>query len=179
MRCLLLILFLSCTMHLHAQVKSIDKYSLEIDSLYRAGKLTEKQYPNMSFCGGSLKGYYHHDKLVYIHTVYGGEMGYYETHYFIRDSVLLKAASFRLEYTPADDMDAYCKKHKLPGGNCDFRGLPKTTELVKRYFTAQDTIVYAKRNGSHVTLSKEEKQQEIGITRDCYPHLLKELSEIE
>jgi hypothetical protein len=48
----------------------------EIDSLFDNGILTKKFYPNMSFCGGGLYGFYYNDELKLIDSKYQGELGY-------------------------------------------------------------------------------------------------------
>lgn len=46
-----------------------------IDSLYRAGDLVQKIYPDMSVCGGSLVGFYRNGDLMLMDANYNGEQG--------------------------------------------------------------------------------------------------------
>lgn len=48
----------------------------EIDSLYDNGILTKKFYPNMSYCGGALYGFYYNGELKLIDSKYQAELGY-------------------------------------------------------------------------------------------------------
>jgi hypothetical protein len=48
----------------------------DIQLLKQNGKLTHFAYPNMSFCGGDLNGYYSGKELVSILSTFGGEFGY-------------------------------------------------------------------------------------------------------
>jgi hypothetical protein len=54
----------------------IEKYAKSIDKLRTENKLVKVFYPNMSFCGGGLNGYYLNKQLVLIDATYGAELGY-------------------------------------------------------------------------------------------------------
>lgn len=58
----------------------------EIDSLNADGMLTKKFYPNMSFCGGALNGFYYKGKLVLIDATYSGELSYTRTKIYLSKS---------------------------------------------------------------------------------------------
>lgn len=75
--CLLLFLLLGYTSTAQFLVPGMSSETQrEIDSLLSANKLQKVNYPNMSFCGGALEGYYFEGKLVYISSTYSGDSGY-------------------------------------------------------------------------------------------------------
>ena len=81
----------------------------EIDSLRSNNMLSELQYPNMSACGGALKGFYYKDQLVLIDATYSGELSY------TRKKMYVSKASFSKiiyqEHFP--EMDKYRKEYPL------------------------------------------------------------------
>ncbi len=54
---------------------TIAAYVKKVDKLVKSGDLDKYFYVNMSFCGGGLYGYYKGDELIFIASVYGGELG--------------------------------------------------------------------------------------------------------
>ncbi|MCB9334921.1 MAG: hypothetical protein H6586_02155 [Flavobacteriales bacterium] len=68
----------------------IDTYQNYVDSLFNKGVLTKRQYPNMSGCGGSLKGYYLDSHLVFIKSTYNAEAGYTSKNIYIENDNALK-----------------------------------------------------------------------------------------
>lgn len=47
--------------------------------------------PMMSYCGGAIEGYYDHNRLVYISSLYGGELATYTSQeVYLRDTVAYK-----------------------------------------------------------------------------------------
>lgn len=70
--------------------KSFQAYILQIDQLRKQGKLKKYFYPNMSFCGGGLYGYYLGDELIYIDATYGADMGYSSKKIYWRNNSIIK-----------------------------------------------------------------------------------------
>ncbi|WP_299114231.1 hypothetical protein [uncultured Winogradskyella sp.] len=62
----------------------------EIDSLFDNGILTKKFYPNMSYCGGGLDGYYYKDELKLIDSKYGAELGFSSKKIYWKGDEILK-----------------------------------------------------------------------------------------
>lgn len=83
--------------------------TIEIDSLYNNGILTEKFYPNMSACGGSLSGYYFDDQLVFIDATYSGELGYTRKKMYLAEKDFSKI--IYQEHFP--EMEKYKRKYPL------------------------------------------------------------------
>lgn len=70
--------------------KSFQAYILQIDQLRKQGKLKKYFYPNMSYCGGGLDGYYLADELMYIDATYGADMGYSSKKIYWRNDSIVK-----------------------------------------------------------------------------------------
>jgi len=67
------------TLQSYGQVDSTQlfkQFASKIDSLKNTGELVKKNYEDMSYCGGSLSGFYKNDELVLIESYYGAEAGY-------------------------------------------------------------------------------------------------------
>ncbi|GAB4154407.1 MAG: hypothetical protein Tsb0033_02360 [Winogradskyella sp.] len=62
----------------------------EIDSLFENGILTKKFYPNMSFCGGGLYGFYYNNELKLIDSKYQAELGYSSRKIYWNGNKILK-----------------------------------------------------------------------------------------
>jgi hypothetical protein len=100
------------------------KYVRSIDSLKNMHQLQESFYPNMSFCGGALYGYYSHDKLVFIDATYGAELGFASTKIYFNDTVI-----YKIIYRQClPDWDKFMKKY--PDAN---------EKLIKKKMTYYDT----------------------------------------
>lgn len=82
---------------------------LEIDSLFNNGILTKKFYPNMSYCGGALYGYYYKDELKIIDSEYGAELGFSSKKIYCNGNKILRI-NYR-EYFPEDGK--YLKNYPL------------------------------------------------------------------
>ncbi|GFD73599.1 hypothetical protein KUL113_30190 [Tenacibaculum sp. KUL113] len=67
-----------------------DFTTTEIDSLLNNGILTKKFYPNMSFCGGGLYGFYYNDELKLIDSEYQAELGYSSKKIYWKGNEILK-----------------------------------------------------------------------------------------
>jgi hypothetical protein len=80
-----------------SQTEFIDAKSKKIDSLFKVKALEEKIFPQMSRCGGSLKGYYLKNELILIHTLYSGPMGFTDTKWYLENGKLFKSVQFGFE----------------------------------------------------------------------------------
>lgn len=86
--------------------KQVDSYVKTVDSLKTSKKLKRYRYPEMSFCGGSLYGYYFDKQLIYIDATFSGELGFTRKQIYLKDTVFYKVI-FQ-EYFP--EWDKYYKK---------------------------------------------------------------------
>jgi hypothetical protein len=95
------------------EVKSKSEYinldNGEIDSLLQNGILTEKMYPNMSACGGSLSGFYYGNQLVFIDATYSGELSYTRKKMYLTETGFSKI--IYQEHFP--EMEKYKKQYPL------------------------------------------------------------------
>lgn len=123
-----MILFFLLTINLCAQnlTKSkIDSFVKNIDSLKTSKKLSRYFYPEMSYCGGSLYGYYFENKLVLIEANNGGEFGNLTSHkMYIKDTTVCKIL-YREHWA---EEDKYSKKY------------PKDEEINEKKLTYSDTL---------------------------------------
>lgn len=152
----------------------IDAYSRQIDAQLANGKLTEKAYPQMSHCGGSLKGYYRNDTLVLIKTDYGGELGSTETSYYIRDSSLLKADRTYKGFIPPADWKKFCEENKDSNGNCNYNLLERedTRTIVK---WSEAVSMRMQNNNKRIPITEQQRATIPAELKDCYSRLLSEL----
>lgn len=155
----------------------INSYVKKVDLLVKTNKLTIKEYPNMSFCGGALTGFYQSGVLIYIKSVYGGAMGATFTSYYLKDDKLLYTYENHSEYIPPKDFDSYCEKHKDKNGNCDFSALKQTQEVFKTYFL-QIPKVFHSIDTKTINLNSKEIEAYILKTTNCLTSLIEELNEI-
>ena len=126
MRATIIILLLFST-KLFGQIPTeleVEKYVNTVDSLKNENQLKKFFYPNMSFCGGALYGYYFQNKLVYIDAIYGGDLCYTSTIVYFKDTSV-----YKLVYRQVwPDWDNFNKKY------------PEASEkLIKRKMTYTDT----------------------------------------
>jgi hypothetical protein len=70
--------------------KEVETYAGSVDSLMAKRALQKYFFPNMSFCGGALYGYYYQSKLVYIDATYAGELGFTNTKVYFKDTTVYK-----------------------------------------------------------------------------------------
>jgi hypothetical protein len=171
----LTVLFVTISLRLVGQSLSgsdVDRYCKEIQSKLDKKELERFFYPDMSYCGGSLYGYYDKNKLVYIDATYGAELGYIQKIYFIKDSVYFKIVE--TNYQPADMVDEYCKTHKTKTGECDFKNMP-FDKIVTTVIFSNNRIVARTKNGKKSELKNTADIIESLI--DCGQIMQKELGE--
>lgn len=122
-----IVLFLLLTMNLYSQTltkSSVNLYVKNVDSLKVIGKLNKYFYPNMSYCGGALYGFYNKDKLVLMEATHGGEFDNFISYkIYLKDSLVYKIV-FRQHI--AED-DKYGKKY------------PKDEQIDEKKLTYSDT----------------------------------------
>lgn len=68
----------------------INQYTRAIDAKRKSNKLQSVDYPNMSFCGGSLHGYFEDSVLVYLTSRFGAEAGYSTKKAYFKDGEVVK-----------------------------------------------------------------------------------------
>jgi hypothetical protein len=68
----------------------IEKYAKQIDKLRTENILLKVSYPNMSFCGGGVDGYYLRGKLVLIEATYSAELGFSSRKMYLKNDTFLK-----------------------------------------------------------------------------------------
>jgi hypothetical protein len=149
----------------------IERYCGQVKLKLDKKELERFFYPNMSDCGGGLYGYYDKGNLVYIDATYGGEYGYIQKTYFIKDKEYYEIIETR--YLPVDQ-DNYCKTHKTKTGDCDSKNMP--------YDKTITTVIFS--TDKVVTISKNKKKVKPTDTKglikdliDCGESMKKELSE--
>jgi hypothetical protein len=149
----LIIIFLTISIRLVGQPSTtddeVDKYCKEIKSKLDKKELDKFFYPDMSYCGGALYGYYDKNKLVYMDATYGAEFGYIQKTYFIKDSTYLKI--IETNYQPADLVDDYCKTHKTNTGECDYKNMPYN-KIITTFVFSEEKIVTRLKNNKKVNL---------------------------
>jgi hypothetical protein len=72
----------------------IEKYAKSIDKLRKDNKLIKISYPSMSFCGGSVYGYYLDKNLVLIDATYYAELGFSSKTIYVEQDNFLKIIYF-------------------------------------------------------------------------------------
>jgi len=172
----LMILLLTISLRLVGQStlagNEVDKYCKEIKSKLDKKELDKFFYPDMSYCGGGLYGYYDRNKLVYIDATYGAEFGYIQKTYFIKDSIYFKIVE--TNYQPADTVDDYCKTHKSKTGECDYKNMPYDKIITTIIFSKKEIVSQMKNN------EKVELKDTTGIVKtliECGEIMRKELGE--
>lgn len=124
-------------------IKRIDKYKTDIDSKLKAKKLTSKEYPEMSFYGGSLTGYYLNKKLVLIQTQRAVEFAFTDIDlYIINDSVVYVTEQNSVIKQP-ENMGDYIEKHTDKNGLTDLSKLPLEVDNDNTYYLKDHKIVAA------------------------------------
>lgn len=71
-------------------LREADSIVINIDSMTQSKLLTKYFYPNMSFCGGALYGYYKEDELIYINSIYSAELGFSSRQVYLYEGKILK-----------------------------------------------------------------------------------------
>lgn len=158
-----------------SQTEFIDAKSKKIDSLFKVNALEEKVFPQMSRCGGSLKGYYLKNELILIHTLYSGPMGFTDTKWYIENGKLFKSVQFGFEYEEPENLDEYCKTHQTANHECDFSALKaKTYRSV--FYDYKKMVSFSKvENNEPFNLTKENQKSEIKLLKSCFKSLVEEL----
>lgn len=159
-------------------VSLINSHVSKVNLLVKANKLTLKEYQNMSFCGGALTGYFQNGELIYIKTVYAGEMGATFTDWYLNNGKIIYMKEVHSEYIPPKDFNDYCKKHHDKNGNCDFSGLKNTEEIHKTYFLQNPKIIHSIDNKT-INLNSEEINNYILNSINCLSSLIEELNETQ
>lgn len=119
----------------------IDKYKADIDIKLKSKKLTTKVYPEMSFYGGSLKGFYSNKKLVLIKSERSVEFSSTDLDlYIINDCVVFVTEQNSVVKQP-EDMDDYIKKHTDKNNITDLSKLPLEVDDDNKYYLKGDKIV--------------------------------------
>jgi hypothetical protein len=169
---LFFILF-SCTVF--GQTEALDTKAKTIDSLFKAKALDEKIFPQMSFCGGNLKGYYLKNELVFIHTIYSGPMGFTDTKWYLENGKLFKSVQFGFEYEEPENLDEYCKTHQTANHECDFSGL-KAKTYRSIFYDYKKMISFSKvENNEPLNLTKAIQKSEMKRFKSCFKSLVEEL----
>lgn len=158
-----------------SQTESIDAKSKKIDSLPKINALEEKVYPEMSHCGGSLKGYYFNNELILLHTIYSGSMGFTDTKWYVENGKLFKSVQFGFEYQEPDNLDEYCKTHQTANHECDFSDLKAKTFRSVFYETKKISTFNKVENNEPFVLSKENEKAEIKLLKSCFKSLVEEM----
>jgi len=171
MRAIIIILLLFST-KLFGQIPTeseVEKYVKTVDSLKNKNQLQKFFYPNMSYCGGALYGYYYQNKLVYIDAVYGGEFRNFSSRVvYFKDTIVYKIIYRQV----LADWDKFIQKY------------PEASEkLMERKMTYTDTtftiiptvpavhIITANKK----TVSKDIDSQFINQLLSCGKEMKKEL----
>lgn len=158
-----------------SQTETLDAKSKKIDSLFKVKALEEKVFPQMSLCGGSLKGYYFKSKLIFIHTIYSGAMGFTDTKWYIENGKLFKSVQFGFEYKEPENLDEYCKTHQTANHECDFSGLSAKTYRSVFYDTKKVSTFNKVENNELLILTEENQKTEIKLLKSCFKSLVGEL----
>ncbi|WP_124981254.1 hypothetical protein [Nonlabens xiamenensis] len=144
----------------------------EIDSLLQNGMLTEKMYPNMSACGGSLSGYYYENQLVFIDATYSGELSYTRKKMYLNKSGFSKI--IYLEHFP--EMEKYKKQYPLDKYDFD---PAKVTFADTIYEIKIEPNVEFKKSYLDIVLSTETDSTLISKLLDCGKKMIAELNTVE
>jgi hypothetical protein len=160
----------------HAQTNSIDQYAKYIDSLLSKKILKVKEYHQMSYCGGSLKGYYLNNKLVYINTIYGGELDVIDTKWYVKNNSLVKSVEKYSDKVEPEDCDAFRKTNKDKSGKCHYNS-PKPSSTITTISYGDKIILNRTSNNQVAKVGEAEKVVEIERTKECFNILIKELNE--
>ena len=146
MRVIIFILILSNAYGQNLTEHEIEMYTVTIDSLKAQGKLDGYSYPNMSFCGGGLDGFYYDDELVYIEAPYQGETGYTEQKVYFKDSIIYKIM-YR-EYLP--DWDKF-HSDSLKAISDDYYSTMTYTDTLYAVSMTENPIFVKSSNGEIVS----------------------------
>ncbi len=84
-----------------ASKQDIESYTKYIDDLIKEDKLTIKEYPDRSYCGGAIRGYFLDNKLVYINSSLGVADYAGFTDVYFRDTSIVKIKM--REFFPVND----------------------------------------------------------------------------
>lgn len=128
--------------------KEIAAYVKTIDSLKQHKALQKIKYRNMSFCGGSLTGYYYGNHLVYVNALYSAELGFTEQKIYLKDTVPYKL-SYRQYFA---EWDKYNEKYP-------------NKELDEKLMTYSDTT-YQISFTNPIKISKYSKKKHINNNID-------------
>jgi hypothetical protein len=88
--CIAILLLLPGSILFAQKPKQIAKYVKTVDMLKSQDSLQHFSYPNMSFCGGAIDGYYLNGKLVYIESTFQAELGYQSRKVYFKDTAIYK-----------------------------------------------------------------------------------------
>lgn len=92
----------------------VEQYVKKVDSLKALDQLIISEYENMSYCGGSLKGFYRDSDLVYIKSTYSAETGYSSKNIYYIDNKAVKI----IYHQHFAEWDKYYQKY--PEGEGEF-----------------------------------------------------------
>jgi hypothetical protein len=149
----------------------IDKYTESIDKLRAGNKLVKVFYPNMSFCGGGLYGYYLNKKLVLVDATYQAELGFSSKTYYIEHDNYVKII-YREHFA---EWGKY--EEKYPHDKFDFDPSKMTyTDTIYSIVFANPTIFNKKSKGK--TISNKLDQSLIDRLQNCGLEMKAELHEV-
>ena len=137
----------------------------------KKGKLERFEYPQMSYCGGSLQGIYSDDALIRIESTYGYDMGYSEKNIDFKDGRITK-----IEYRQHDaDWEKYNERYGAEEGDIDPRKMTYFDTLYSLKFQPKrEFTIYSGKKKVHGEVSKELIQRLL----DCTISMQKELSSV-
>jgi hypothetical protein len=160
----------------NTQEESHIKYCKKIDHLYSTSQLVEKEYPNMHYCGGSLRGFYDDSVLVFMRTVYSGEMGFTDTKWYVKNDSLVYTHSLESHYVDPKNWDEFCARNKDRDGNCDLTKLKKRTSHISVSFKDEKHFKVLT-DGKEIKYDLNRQHEIIEEMKTCFLSLSESLKE--
>jgi hypothetical protein len=158
--------------------KRIDRYKVDIDKKLKRKKLVEKEYPEMSPCGGSLHGYYLNKKLVLITAEH--DLAYcFNTiyYYIIADALVFVTETIELHQWPDEE---YLKKHTDKNNNTNLAKLPLEADDNNKFYLQDSRIVDCEMRSFNKkqVVNKDVLAEKNKMILDCYNFHLVELKSV-
>lgn len=154
-------------------INDIDKYCIYVDSLIEINHLVIVEYPDMSFCGGDLKGFYLNDSLIYLSSTVSIELIFRKLNVYFYGGKSIKIHLY--EHFP--NWDEYYLE--FPNGEGEY-GTDYTSmtyaDATSNYYLIKPTVAQTLINDVFVEEKLNNEKHESHLK--CIKNMIKELVSI-